>query len=848
MSPACLDESAFGQLLASDATEESLARWQSHLESCASCRDRYARYSADMSGLAAEIRGLRSGSPTIGATLAGATALSPAPGGERPDEPWPTIPGYEILGRVGKGGMGEVYEAQQIELKRIVALKVLRRKPGQDFEVSRRRFQNEAQIASRLHHTHIVPIHDFKHAEAYDYYAMELVEGELLSTVIRSLAEAASPQPLAEDATEHAEDAAARTPPPSSSGGTSAAGRAHFKQAASWIRDVARALEYIHHQNIIHRDIKPNNLIFSRDGRLMILDFGLAKQIEPGVNLTQDGEFLGTPAYMSPELAMAGRVEVDHRTDIFSLGATLYELLTLRRAFPGENRKDVLHKVSRKDPPRPRRIARGVPEQLEDICMKMLEKDADDRFSSAGRVAEELDRFIQDQPPGFKPVSLIKRGVKFARRHPAGCGTACAVVLACAGIATALDQYSNYRGARCDALIREARSIHDAEPRNWALAEQKYREAAQLCPGDFRVWTNYAGLKQDRYEEEGSPGLLDEAEQLLARALELKPDSKGVLNLQGIILRNRGRYGESAAALQKALAVVDPAYSHGYAIHTNLASVYVLQERIAEAEVELAKAAQLVREKEGAGPAHPASFMPGLNLGAVLLCARNPAIAATLDQLPAEALRLPLAQILRARARLEIPEILDPNAAVQAASAAVGMQRADHAFAVEGLRTLALAQLRKGYYADAAATARQVLHPPQATDAPTPASAVGPQDNPLQPVGTPAAPAALQPPPGAAAGAKPARPDRPSWGDRLRCRLVLAIALARQGDAAGAREELSAAGQAWPADIAGARPRADVTGEGYVWFDCDDELLALRSEAEEATAAASGDPPPRSRP
>src|SRR4029077_1037695 len=165
----------------------------------------------------------------------------------------------------------------------------------------------------------------------------------------------------------------------------------YFDTVAGMIADVADALDHAHKNNVLHRDIKPSNLLMAPDGRLSINDFGLARMLEqPGMTMT--GEFVGTPAYMSPEQLTAGRTPLDHRTDIYSLGATLYELLTLQPPFRGDRRDQVLAQILHKEPIPPRKLNRKVPVDLETICLKCLEKDPDLRYPTAGQLADDLRR------------------------------------------------------------------------------------------------------------------------------------------------------------------------------------------------------------------------------------------------------------------------------------------------------------------------------------------------------------------------------------------------------------------------------------------------------------------------
>src|SRR4051794_17036432 len=302
--------------------------------------------------------------------------------------------------------MGVVYEARQVSLNRRVALKVL----AGSVVLSPKsvvRFKREAESAARLHHTNIVPVYATGDQDGTHYYAMELIEGPSLDQVINLLRRERAGEPVA--VRKHAgpivqteliepttgpswaaetrafETADTPEPVPDVSGAPRAAshssthapgrsfadltatatlqssgGGGYFDSVARMMAEVADALHYAHEQGVIHRDVKPSNLLLSGQGRLSLNDFGLARMLEqPGVTMT--GEFVGSPAYMSPEQIMAGRVPVDERTDIYSLGATLYELLTLQQPFSGERRDQLLAQILHKDPRRPRKVDRRVP-------------------------------------------------------------------------------------------------------------------------------------------------------------------------------------------------------------------------------------------------------------------------------------------------------------------------------------------------------------------------------------------------------------------------------------------------------------------------------------------------------
>jgi serine/threonine protein kinase len=306
---------------------------------------------------------------------------------------------FDLLREIGRGGMGVVYEARQISLKRRVALKVLPPALGMSAQ-AKQRFEREAQAAAKLHHTNIVPVHAVGEHDGHHFYAMDLIEGQSLDHVLHqvidegtnALMEATVTQTLAEIPLRPSTSIQEREE--TSLSDTSAGGREWIDTVAKLMAEVADGLHYAHGRGVIHRDIKPANLMLSKEGHLCVTDFGLARVLqEPGITVT--GSFLGTPAYMSPEQISAGRIKVDHRTDVYSLGVVLYEMLTLQRPFPGESREEILNGVLTKEPRSPRRINGRIPVDLETICLKALEKEPDRRYSTAAELASDLRQYLQ---------------------------------------------------------------------------------------------------------------------------------------------------------------------------------------------------------------------------------------------------------------------------------------------------------------------------------------------------------------------------------------------------------------------------------------------------------------------
>jgi tetratricopeptide (TPR) repeat protein len=249
---------------------------------------------------------------------------------------------------------------------------------------------------------------------------------------------------------------------------TSAGGREWIDTVAKLMAEVADGLHYAHGRGVIHRDIKPANLMLSKEGHLCVTDFGLARVLqEPGITVT--GSFLGTPAYMSPEQIAAGRIKVDHRTDVYSLGVVLYEMLTLQRPFPGESREEILNGVLTKEPRSPRRINAKIPVDLETICLKALEKEPDRRYATAGELANDLRQYLQHGLIAARRAGLFLRTAKWTRRHPTAATAVVAVLIVVA--ASVVAWIAGGRGPEAQRLVADARL---------ALREGVYRDGLQL--------------------------------------------------------------------------------------------------------------------------------------------------------------------------------------------------------------------------------------------------------------------------------------------------------------------------------------------------------------------------------
>jgi serine/threonine protein kinase len=348
----------------------------------------------------------------------GRSAAAGAPADLPPAGPPPDLVGalgdYRLLREVGRGGMGVVYEAEQVSLGRRVALKVLPFAAALDAR-QLQRFKNEAQAAAHLQHQSIVPVYGIGCERGVHYYAMQFIDGQTLAALIAGLraapgAHAVSPADVPTGPEVPTPPVAvASTQPP-------VRDPAFFRTAARLGVQAAEALEHAHQLGVIHRDVKPANLLVDGRGNLWVTDFGLA-HCQQQAGLTMTGDLVGTLRYMSPEQALARRVLVDHRTDIYSLGATLDELLTLEPAFPASDRQELLRQIAFEEPRRPRRLNKAVPAELEIIALKALEKNPADRYATAQELADDLERYLKDEPIRARRPTPAQRVRKWARRH-----------------------------------------------------------------------------------------------------------------------------------------------------------------------------------------------------------------------------------------------------------------------------------------------------------------------------------------------------------------------------------------------------------------------------------------------
>jgi eukaryotic-like serine/threonine-protein kinase len=341
---------------------------------------------------------------------------------------------FEIGLEIGRGGMGVVYEATQISLQRKVALKVLPFAAMWDHKQIAR-FQNEAQAAAQLQHANIVPVFAVGQERGVHFYAMQLIQGRSLDQILGELRrEATADRPPSDQCL--VSTMAADSTVQSELSSEHAAGQSRYCRAIAGLGiQAASALQYAHECGVVHRDIKPSNLLVDHRNKLWITDFGLARvQDSPGVTVT--GDVVGTLRYMSPEQATGKQALVDPRSDIYSLGATLYELLTLRPAFGGDDRQAVMHAIGEQEPMAPRTIDPAIPIDLETIVLQAMAKSRDERYLTAQQLADDLNRFLEGKPTLARRPTLADRAGKWVRRHRMVVALAAGFLLVLTGVST----------------------------------------------------------------------------------------------------------------------------------------------------------------------------------------------------------------------------------------------------------------------------------------------------------------------------------------------------------------------------------------------------------------------------
>ena len=415
---------------------------------------------------------------------------------------------FRIVREIGRGSMGVVFEAVQENLDRRVAIKLL--PPSINLpEKSIRRFLREAESVARLHHETIVQIYAIGQKDALYYYAMQYVDGTPLDEFL------SEEHPLS------------------------------FTRIARIMLQAARAIDYAHDHGIIHRDIKPGNILLADDDKVVITDFGLARQ-ERGATLTESGALVGTPIYMSPEQVLGKKGGVGKRSDIYSLGVTLFELLTGKPPFMGTSTQEILNCILEEEPKAPRKIRSDVPWELDVIAMKAMEKEPRQRFATAGDLAADLRRYIDGEPILARPSGTVIKLAKKVRKHrvASALAGAAAILLIVILVNTVKSQGMKKNVEEYESALQQGRLLlNDMDNDNDNLAEEHFAKAIALFPekaeayfGLSQVFRSLANQEDDP-ESDAAKALRNQALEPLNMALNYDPQHTGALLARSRILR-----------------------------------------------------------------------------------------------------------------------------------------------------------------------------------------------------------------------------------------------------------------------------------------------------------------------
>ena len=526
------------------------------------------------------------------------------------DDPGSKRLGAFILGRqVGRGGMGVVYEARQISLGRRVAIKVLPFAAVLDTKQIAR-FKNEAQAAAQLHHPHIVPVFAVGADRGVHYYAMQFIEGHPLDQAIEELRRQAgieAEQEVALDAGELVVDRAIEGLCPSTGNSlftAASTNRREFLDTAVRLGiDVARALHAAHEYGVVHRDVKPSNLLLDDQEKIWITDFGLAR-CQNDITLTKTGDVVGTMGYMSPEQALGQTSLVDHRTDVYSLAATLYELLTLQPAVVAVDEPALLHSRGQREPRSLRKIDPSIPGDLDTVVMKALAGERDERYSTAGEFADDLQRVLECRPTVARPPTVAERVSKWALRHRqvvAIAGGVCVAAMIGLTVMTLLIAREKYKAQQnAQFARRRLDDAHNAVDRFGAQLAEKLGQLSGTEELRHEVLRDTLQYYEDFVAEAGNDPNLQDDLALTYSKIGVLTDQIGSCK-QAIEAHEKAVTGFAALA---AAAPTDSEYRRRLGLcHNNMALTLRRAGRVTEARRSYLAAIELQMElvDEGAG-------------------------------------------------------------------------------------------------------------------------------------------------------------------------------------------------------------------------------------------------------
>jgi serine/threonine protein kinase/Tfp pilus assembly protein PilF len=583
-----------------------------------------------------------------------------------------TLGDFRLLRELGRGGMGVVYEAEQLSLGRHIALKVLPFAAMLDKQ-QLNRFKNEARAAATLDHPNIVAIYSVGAERGVHYYAMQLIEGRSLAEVIEQMRNdqaSATSGDLSIPASSPRRGGPGRGGDAGTSSGSNiqhpASGidtaaianqptlpvlrsalpayssREYFRAVARLGIQAAEALDHAHQNGILHRDIKPANLLLDDSSRLWITDFGLAR-VEQDSGMTMTGDLLGTLRYMSPEQALAKRVAVDHRSDIYSLGVTLYELLALRPAYTAADRQELLRQIAFEEPSLIRKLGRSIPLELDTIIGKAIAKNPAERYQSANALAIDLQAFLEDRPIKAKRATWREQAAKWCRRHVAIVWSAAAILM----ISTVVLVVAN---------LRIAKWYHKAQE----SAENAERTAAERAAViDFLVGDLLAapkeGLKIDH--DITVTEVLANAEKTVSAKLGDQPLAEAAVHdAIGETYSALSKYELAESHFRQALALdnklLGPNHAYTLAATDSLVRILNVQEKFREARSLCNQALETTRQ--AFGDEHPKTLAAMKSLVRTLVLS-----AADLDHADAKYAEKFCQQTITLAGRIRGPEDLE---------------------------------------------------------------------------------------------------------------------------------------------------------------------------------------------
>jgi len=521
---------------------------------------------------------------------------------------------YELMEEIGRGGMGVVYRARQVSLNREVALKmILAGRLASETEV--KRFVHEAQAAAKLQHPNIVAVHEVSVHEGQHYYSMDLIEGPNLEQLVRQ-------QPLP------------------------------ARHAAEYVRTIADAVHFAHEHGTFHRDLKPTNILIDIFNQPRITDFGLARceQLDP--HLTTSGQILGTPAFMSPEQAQAKPEAVGPQSDVYSIGAVLYHLLTQRPPFAAESLPALLDQVVHREPVSPRALNPGVPRDLETVCLKCLQKDPARRYRSARDLADELGRFGRGEPILARPPNVAESAWRWCAKNralSASLGTAAFLLVAGVVVSTREAVRAKAEAAKSHQIAQFLQDMLMGVGPSVALGRDTRMLREILDQTAERVGRELNNQPEVRAELQAiighvysDLGLYDKAEvtlrKVLATVTHLRgsehPDVASVLGALGEVLQMQGKLPEAENLDRQALTMrrklLGTEHTNVAISLENLAQALALQGKLKEAEAKLREVVAM--QKKLLGNESPDVATSIQNLGQTLRVEGDLAQAETMER------------------------------------------------------------------------------------------------------------------------------------------------------------------------------------------------------------------------